>query len=122
LDIDLNCGQLRSEIDRSVEVVAFLAIGVHTHRTGEVKAAARGVVRQIGTVLEPVLRQRGFSARMRDELLNETLFFGIDHARDAVADWVQSYNTERPHSALGYQTPTAFAAQLNATDDWLRAP
>lgn len=34
-----------------------------------------------------------FSGRMRDELSNETLFFGIDHACDAVADWVQTYNT-----------------------------
>ena len=62
-----------------------------------------------------------FNGQMCDELLNETLFFGIDHARDAVADWVQSYNTERPHSALGYQTPTAFAAQLTAMGDRLRA-
>jgi putative transposase len=28
-----------------------------------------------------------FNGRMRDELLNETLFFGIDHARAAVARW-----------------------------------
>ena len=28
-----------------------------------------------------------FNGRMRDELLNETLFFGIDHARQAVARW-----------------------------------
>ena len=44
-----------------------------------------------------------FNGRMRDELLNETLFFGIDHAREAVARWTHTYNTERPHSALGYQ-------------------
>jgi putative transposase len=63
-----------------------------------------------------------FNGRMRDELLNETLFFGIDHAREVVADWIRVYNTERPHSALGYQTPTAFAAQLTAMGDRLRAP
>jgi len=62
-----------------------------------------------------------FNGRMRDELLNETLFFGIDHARSAVADWTYTYNTERPHSALGYQTPAVFAAQLTATGDQLRA-
>ena len=62
-----------------------------------------------------------FNGRMRDELLNETLFFGLDHARDAVAAWVADYNTERPHSALGYQTPAAFAAQLTAMGDRLRA-
>jgi putative transposase len=63
-----------------------------------------------------------FNGRMRDELLNETLFFGIDHARDVLAQWIRVYNTERPHSALGYQTPTAFATQLAAMGDRLRAP
>ena len=62
-----------------------------------------------------------FNGRMRDELLNETLLFGIDHARDAVARWTHSYNSERPHSALGYQAPAVFAAQLAAMGDRLRA-
>jgi putative transposase len=51
-----------------------------------------------------------FNGRMCDELLNESLFFGLRHARTKIAAWVADYNTERPHSALGYQTPTAFAA------------
>ena len=46
-----------------------------------------------------------FNSKMRDELLNETLFFGLDHARSAVSRWVADYNAARPHSALGYQTP-----------------
>ena len=63
-----------------------------------------------------------FNGRMRDEFLNESLFFGIDHARKAIAEWVQDYNTARPHSSLGYQTPAAYAAKLNATIDRLRNP
>lgn len=63
-----------------------------------------------------------FNSKMRDELLNETLFFGLDHARGAVAAWVADYNAARPHSALGYQTPAAYAAQLAAMGDPLRAP
>lgn len=58
---------------------------------------------------------------MRDELLNETLFHGLDHARAVVADWVADYNADRPHSALGYQPPAAFAAQLTAMGDRLHA-
>jgi len=50
-----------------------------------------------------------FNGRMRDELLNESLFFGLDHARSAIAEWRQDFNTARPHSSLGYQTPAAFA-------------
>ena len=56
-----------------------------------------------------------FNGRMRDELLNETLFFGLDHARQAITEWVADYNQARPHSSLGYQTPAAFAARLAAT-------
>ena len=54
-----------------------------------------------------------FNGRMRDELLNEALFRNIAHARDLIAAWVTDYNTERPHSAWGYQTPVGFAANLN---------
>jgi transposase InsO family protein len=57
-----------------------------------------------------------FNGKMRDELLNETLFFSLDHARRVIAEWVEDYNTTRPHSALAYQTPAAFAAKLTATD------
>jgi putative transposase len=55
-----------------------------------------------------------FNGRMRDELLNESLFFGLDHARSAIAEWRQDFNTARPHSSLGYQTPATFA-EITAT-------
>ena len=63
-----------------------------------------------------------FNGRMRDEFLNETLFVDLDHARSALGRWVIDFNERRPHSALGYQTPAAFAAKLAATDDRLRNP
>jgi putative transposase len=63
-----------------------------------------------------------FNGRMRDELLNETLFFGLDHAQTTIAEWADDYNRSRPHSALGYITPAAYAANLTATDDRLRNP
>lgn len=53
-----------------------------------------------------------FNGRMRDELLNETLFTCIAHAREKIAAWIDDYNSERPHSSLGYATPAAFAAKL----------
>jgi putative transposase len=56
-----------------------------------------------------------FNGRMRDELLNESLFFGLGHARAAIAAWAADYNTRRPHSAIGYLTPAAYAATLAAT-------
>jgi len=59
---------------------------------------------------------------MRDELLNETLFFGLDHARTAIAEWADDYNSARPHSALGYETPAAFADTLIATGSPVAIP
>ena len=53
-----------------------------------------------------------FNGRMRDELLNETLFFTIGQARAILARWVHDYNTERPYSSLGYATPDAYAVGL----------
>ena len=58
-----------------------------------------------------------FNGRMRDELLNETLFFDLAHARAALARWTTDYNQCRPHSALRYETPAAYAATLTATAD-----
>lgn len=63
-----------------------------------------------------------FNDRMRDELLNESLFFGLDHARAAITEWVMDYNTERPHSSLGYATPAAYARTLTATGSGAALP
>lgn len=54
-----------------------------------------------------------FNGRRRDELLNETLFLSMAHARVEIAAWVEDYNRERPHSSLGYRAPAAFAAELD---------
>src|SRR5205814_3066724 len=56
-----------------------------------------------------------FNGRMRDELLNESLFMGLADARQAIQAWVYDYNNMRPHSSLAYRTPAAFAADLVAT-------
>jgi len=50
-----------------------------------------------------------FNGRLRDELLNETLFRSLDHARLALAEWKDDYNTVRPHSAIGNVPPALYA-------------
>jgi transposase InsO family protein len=50
-----------------------------------------------------------FNGRLRDALLNETLFPSLHHARITLAVWRKDYNTERPHSRLAWQTPAEFA-------------
>ena len=50
-----------------------------------------------------------FNGRLRDELLNETLFVSLAHARCALAAWKLDYNTVRPHSAIGNLPPAVYA-------------
>ena len=51
-----------------------------------------------------------FNGRLRDELLNETLFSSLAQAKAALAIWKADYNTSRPHSQIGWRTPAEFAA------------
>jgi putative transposase len=50
-----------------------------------------------------------FNGKLRDELLNETLFTSLAHARAALARWKDDYNDVRPHSAIGNLPPAIYA-------------
>src|SRR5512133_983332 len=50
-----------------------------------------------------------FNGRLRDELLNETLFTSLAQVRIALGGWRADYNNTRPHSQLGWKTPSEFA-------------
>ena len=54
-----------------------------------------------------------FNGRLRDELLNETLFRSLPHARAVLEAWRRDYNEERPHSKLGWMTPRGYASALS---------
>jgi putative transposase len=54
-----------------------------------------------------------FNGRLRDEFLNETLFRSLPQAREALEAWRRDYNTNRPHSRLGWLTPATYAATFN---------
>ncbi|WP_316186356.1 MULTISPECIES: IS3 family transposase [unclassified Bradyrhizobium] len=58
-----------------------------------------------------------FNGRLRDELLNETLFTSLAQARVALRCWQADYNDARPHSQLGWKTPSEFAATCNPRRD-----
>jgi putative transposase len=55
-----------------------------------------------------------FGGRLRDELLAVEAFSSLLEARVLVEDWRIEYNTVRPHSALGYLTPTGYAKAWTA--------
>jgi putative transposase len=50
-----------------------------------------------------------FNGRLRDEKLNETLFTTLHQVRVERAQWRNDYNDHRPHSGLGWLTPSEFA-------------
>ena len=52
-----------------------------------------------------------FIGRLRDELLNETLFRSLPHARAVLEAWRADYNDDRPHSRLGWMSPSIYAAE-----------
>jgi len=58
-----------------------------------------------------------FNGRLRDELLNETLFTSLAQARVVLRCWRTDYNDARPHSQLGWKTPSEFAATCNPRRD-----
>jgi putative transposase len=59
-----------------------------------------------------------FNGRLRDELLNETLFPSLDHARELLAEWQDDYNTVRPHSGIGNLPPSTYARLTASEMQW----
>jgi putative transposase len=53
-----------------------------------------------------------FNGKFRDECLNENWFVSLEHAKATITAWRRDYNEVRPHSALGNNTPAAFARIL----------
>jgi putative transposase len=56
-----------------------------------------------------------FNGRLRDECLNANWFHNLADARRKIGAWRDEYNSERPHSSLGYRTPNEFADHLKSS-------
>lgn len=52
-----------------------------------------------------------YNSRVRDECLNEHVFFSLEDARAKIDDWHWRYNNINPHSALGMKSPIEFAKE-----------
>jgi putative transposase len=46
-----------------------------------------------------------FNSKFRDELLDGEVFYSLAEAKVVIESWRQHYNSNRPHSALGYRPP-----------------
>lgn len=51
------------------------------------------------------------NGKFRNECLNQHWFRSMEEARREISKWREHYNYERPHSALNYMSPVAFAKQ-----------
>ena len=65
-----------------------------------------------------------FHGRFRDECLNREQLWTLTEARVVIEDFRCEYNQRRPHSQLGYVSPTCFAARQtpSPTSVGLRPP
>src|SRR6266481_7592303 len=50
-----------------------------------------------------------FNGKLRDEFLNGEIFYSLKEAQILTERWRVEYNTQRPHSALGYRPPAPAA-------------
>lgn len=63
-----------------------------------------------------------FNSRLRDEFLNREVFVTLAEAKVLTEDYRLEYNHRRPHSALGYRTPAAYAATCGSGAAGRREP
>jgi putative transposase len=63
-----------------------------------------------------------FNGRLREECLNVSWFRNLFDARRQIETWRDHYNTDRPHSSLGYRTPEEFAALNRAAGQCSAGP
>jgi putative transposase len=52
-----------------------------------------------------------FNRTYRHEVLNAHIFESLEQAREITEEWIQSYNQDRPHAALGKLSPIHYRQQ-----------
>ena len=58
------------------------------------------------------LNRESFNGKMRDEFLAREIFYSLKEAEILIEIWRRQYNTNKPHSALGYRSPAPAALVL----------
>lgn len=113
-------------IDTLAELFAMRGVPKHIRSDNGPEFIAHAIRRWLSQVgVEALYIQPGspwengyaesFHSRVRDEFLALEIFDNLPAARALTAAWKEDYNHHRPHSSLGYQTPTEFAAACAAS-------
>jgi putative transposase len=55
-----------------------------------------------------------YNRTFREEVLDAYVFEDLEQVREISAEWLQMYNEERPHDALGRQPPAVFRALIES--------
>ena len=76
--------------DNGAEFTSSAVLGLHP------RDEARLALHRTGQADPRHACAESFQGRMRDEGLNEHLFFSMSHARAVIAGWVDDFNTARP--------------------------
>jgi transposase InsO family protein len=126
---------LRLEVERSIEAVDVVKVleGLMAERGAPEFIRSDNGPEFVAQAVQTYLAQRGgetafiapgapwenaysetFNSRFGDEVLKREVFTGLCEAKVLAGQYRREYNTERPHSALGYRTPAAFAADSAA--------
>ena len=113
-------------IDVLAELFAMHGVPEHLRSDNGPEFIARGMrewlkLLQVGTLyIEPGSPwengyAESFNSKCRDEFLNAEEFDTVEHARAMAGAWQAAYNESRPHSSLGYKTPSEFARTCAAS-------
>jgi putative transposase len=113
-------------IDTLAELFAMRGVPVHIRSDNGPEFIAQAIQRWLAQLdVEALYIQPGspwengyaesFHSRLRDEFLALEEFESLTAARKLTALWRDDYNHHRPHSSLGYVTPTEFAARCTTS-------
>jgi putative transposase len=109
-------------IDALAELFAMRGVPQHIRSDNGPEFVAHAIQRWLGQIgvqtlyIEPGAPwengyAESFHSRFRDEFLAREEFENVAAARTLTTAWKEDYNHRRPHSSLGYLTPSEFAAR-----------
>lgn len=92
-----------------------------TSRAFDAWAYARGVKIDFIQPGKPIQNCfiESFNGTFRDDCLNLHWFLSLEDARQTIETWRKKYNEVRPHSSLGWLTPTEFVEDHQRSEEHL---